>query len=304
VVFNKGNGQVTNKRTGKAAEIKPLDGEPMQISAEVDPREKLVDWMVEPKNPFFAKAVANRYWAHFFGRGIVDPLDDMRVTNPPSNPELLNALAQNLIDNKYSLKMLIKTICKSRTYQLSSAPNDFNKLDKQAYARYYPKRLQAEVLLDALCQVTDSPNRFNGLPTDKNAPNRAIMLPDEGFSSYFLDVFGRPQRISACECERVNEANLAAVLHLLNSEEVQGKITRAGGRADALAKADDKRADSEKLDELFLWAFARKPSTEDKKTALEHIEKMTAKSGSAGKKTAYENILWAIINTKEFVFNQ
>ncbi len=304
VVFNKGNGQVTNKRTGKAAEIKPLDGEPMQVSAEVDPREKLVDWMVDPKNPFFAKAVANRYWAHFFGRGIVDPLDDMRVTNPPSNPELLNALAQNLIDNKYSLKMLIKTICKSRTYQLSSAPNDFNKLDKQAYARYYPKRLQAEVLLDALCQVTDSPNRFNGLPTDKNAPNRAIMLPDEGFSSYFLDVFGRPQRISACECERVNEANLAAVLHLLNSEEVQGKITRAGGRADALAKADDKRADSEKLDELFLWAFARKPSTEDKRTALEHIEKMTAKSGPAGKKTAYENILWAIINTKEFVFNQ
>jgi hypothetical protein len=304
VVFNMGKGSVTNKRTGKAAEIKPLDGEPMQVAAEVDPREKLVDWMVDPKNPFFAKAVANRYWAHFLGRGIVDPLDDMRVTNPPSNPDLLNALAQNLIDNKYSLKALIKTICKSRTYQLSSAPNDFNKLDKQAYARYYPKRLQAEVLLDALCQVTDSPNRFNGLPTDKNAPNRAIMLPDEGFTSYFLDVFGRPQRISACECERVNEANLAAVLHLLNSEEVQGKITRGGGRADTLAKADDKRPDTEKLDELFLWAFARKPSAEDKKTALEHIEKMTAKNGPAGKKTAYENILWAIINTKEFVFNQ
>lgn len=304
VVFNRGTGSVTNKRTGKTAEIKPLDGGPMQVAVEDDPRQKLVDWMVDPKNPFFAKAVANRYWAHFFGRGIVDPLDDMRVTNPPSNPELLNALGQNLIDNKFSLKALIKTICKSRTYQLSSAPNEFNKLDKQAYARYYPKRLQAEVLLDALCQVTDSPNRFNGLPADKNAPNRAIMLPDEGFTSYFLDVFGRPQRISACECERVNEANLAAVLHLLNSEEVQGKITRSGGRADALAKADDKRPDAEKIEELFLWAFARKPSAEDKKTALEHIEKMAAKNGPAGKKTAYENILWAIINTKEFVFNQ
>ena len=304
IVFNKGTGAVTNKRTGKAADIKPLDGEPMQIAIEVDPREKLVEWMVDPKNPFFAKAVANRYWAHFFGRGIVDPLDDMRVTNPPSNPELLKALAQNLVDNKYSLKSLIKTICKSRTYQLSSVPNEFNNLDKQAYARYYPKRLQAEVLLDALCQVTDSPNRFNGLPTDRNAPNRAIMLPDEGFSSYFLDVFGRPQRISACECERVNEANLAAVLHLLNSEEVQGKIVRPGGRADALAKPDDKRSDAEKLDELFLWAFARKPTSEDKRTALDHIEKLTAKSGPAGKRTAYENILWAIINTKEFVFNQ
>jgi hypothetical protein len=304
MVFNRGNGAVINKRTNKPAEIKPLDSEPMQIAAEVDPRQKLVDWMVDAKNPFFAKAVANRYWAHFFGRGIVDPLDDMRVTNPPSNPELLEALAQNLIENKYSLKALIKTICKSRTYQLSSAPNEFNKLDKQAYARYYPKRLQAEVLLDALCQVTDSPNRFNGLPADRNSPTRAIMLPDEGFTSYFLDVFGRPQRISACECERVNEANLAAVLHLLNSDEVQNKLTRPGGRADALAKADDKRPDAEKIDELFLWAFARKASAEDKKAALEHIEKLSAKSGPAGKKTAYENILWAIINTKEFVFNQ
>jgi hypothetical protein len=305
VIYIRAIGNVTNKRTQKPAEPKPLDADPMSaLSTDDDPRSKLVDWMVDPKNPFFARTVANRYWAHFFGRGIVDPLDDMRITNPPSNPELLDALAQNLVDNKYSLKALIKTICKSRTYQLSSAPNEFNKHDKQAYARYYPKRLQAEVLLDALCQVTDSPTRFNGLPTDKNAPHRAIMLPDESFSSYFLDVFGRPQRISACECERVSEANLAAVLHLLNSDEVQGKISRGGGRADALAKADDKRTDEEKVTELFLWAFARKPSKDDLAAALDHIKKMEAKSGPAGKKTAYENVLWALINTKEFVFNQ
>jgi hypothetical protein len=304
VVFTRATGNVTNKRTQKPAEMKPLDADPMAISTDDDPRQKLVDWMVSPKNPFFAKTVANRYWAHFFGRGIVDPLDDMRITNPPSNPELLDALAQNLVDNKYSLKALVKTICKSRTYQLSSAPNEFNKHDKQAYARYYPKRLQAEVLLDALCQVTDSPTRFNGLPADKNAPNRAIMLPDESFASYFLDVFGRPQRISACECERVSEANLAAVLHLLNSDEVQGKINRGGGRADALAKAEDKRSDEEKVTEIFLWAFARKPTKDDMAAALEHIKKLEAKGGPAGKKTAYENIIWALINTKEFVFNQ
>jgi hypothetical protein len=304
VVYTRPIGNVTNKRTQKAAEMKPLDASPMAVSTDDDPRQKLVDWMVDAKNPFFAKTVANRYWAHFFGRGIVDPLDDMRITNPPSNPELLEALSKNLIDNKYSLKALIKTICKSRTYQLSSAPNDFNKHDKQAYARYYPKRLQAEVLLDALCQVTDSPTRFNGLPADKNAPNRAIMLPDESFASYFLDVFGRPQRISACECERVSEANLAAVLHLLNSDEVQGKIMRGGGRADALAKADDKRTDEEKVTEVFLWAFSRKPTKDDMAAALEHIKKLEAKSGPAGKKTAYENIIWALINTKEFVFNQ
>jgi hypothetical protein len=307
VVFTRATGNVQNKRTGKPAEIKPLDGDPMAVSPEEDPRQKLVDWMTDPKNPFFAKAVANRYWAHFFGRGIVDPLDDMRITNPPSNPELLDALAKNLVDNKYSLKALIKTICKSRTYQLSSMPNEFNKSDKQAYARYYPKRLQAEVLFDALCQATDSPTRFSGLPADKNAPNRAIMLPDESFASYFLDVNGRPQRISACECERVNEANLAAVLHMLNSDEVQGKIARGGGRADRLASPNDKRTDAEKMEELFLWVLCRKPTAGDMKAALAHVEKQVAKSpmnAAAAKKTAYENILWALVNTKEFWFNQ
>jgi hypothetical protein len=297
IFYNKAGRSVINKRTQKPASIKALDGDVLDIASDVDPRQQLVDWMVDPKNPFFARAVANRYWAHFFGRGIVDPLDDMRVTNPPSNPELLDALAQNLIDNKYSLKSLIKTICKSHTYQLSSMPNDFNKHDKQTYARYYPKRLQAEVLLDAVCQVTASPTQFGGLPTDQHAPNRAIMLPDESFASYFLDVFGRPQRISACECERVSEANLAQALHLLNSDEVQQKLNRGDGRADKLAK--DTRPDNQKVEELFLWAFARKPSADDMKAALDHIAKH-----EKNKRVAYENIIWALLNTKEFIFNQ
>jgi hypothetical protein len=157
--------------------------------------------------------------------------------------------------------------------------------------------MAAEVLLDALCQVTASPNQFGGLPADKYAPHRAIMLPDESFQSYFLDVFGRPQRISACECERVSEANLAQALHLLNSDEVQNKLTRGGGRADLLVQ--DKRPDDEKVTELFLWAFARKPTSEDMLVALDHIAKH-----EKNKKIAYENILWALINTKEFIFNQ
>jgi len=302
VIFTKSAGSVTNKRTNKAAEIRPLDGQPME-AFDGDPREKLVDWMTDKSNPFFAKAVANRYWAHFFGRGIVDPLDDMRITNPPSNPELLDALAKNLTDNNYSLKALVRTICTSRTYQLSSAPNDFNKLDKQAYARFYPRRVGAEVLLDAVNQVTDSPGGFSGLPKDRNAPGRAIMLPDESFTSYFLDVFGRPQRISACECERVNEANLAQALHLLNSDEIQGKVTRQGGRAAALAA--DVRPDEAKVTELFRWAFSRAPTAADLAAALGHIREMEAKhAGAAGKRIAYENILWALLNTKEFVFNQ
>ncbi|MCU0703411.1 MAG: DUF1553 domain-containing protein [Fimbriiglobus sp.] len=296
-IFTKPNGSVTNKRSGKAAELKPLDADPMTVPAEDDPRVFLADWMTDAKNPFFAKAVANRYWAHFFGRGIVDPLDDMRVTNPPSNPELLDALTKTLTDNGYSLKSLIKTICKSRTYQLSAVPNEFNKSDKQSYARYYPKRLQAEVVFDAVCAITESPSDFPGLPKDSHAPKRAIQLPDESFQSYFLDVFGRPQRISACECERVNEASLAMVLHLLNSDEVQGKLARAGGRADKLAK--DPRPDSEKITELFLLTQAKKPTAEQIKAATEHLQK-----NEKNKKQAYENILWALINSKAFLFNQ
>jgi hypothetical protein len=298
VVFNRptGGNNVRNKRTGQPAPLKPLDAPPMGETNE-DPREKLVEWMVAPANPFFARAVANRYWAHFFGRGLVDPLDDMRVTNPPSNAELLDALAKDFVDHKHSLKHLVRTICNSRTYQLSASPNEFNKQDKQAYSRFYPRRMSAEVLFDAVCQVTDSPANFGGIPQDRHAPRRAIMLPDESFASYFLDVFGRPQRMSACECERVSEANLAQALHLLNSDEVQGRLNRAGGRADVLAK--DARPDAEKVAELFLWALGHPPSADQLKLAVAHITQ-----NAANKKLAYENILWALINTKEFVFIQ
>jgi hypothetical protein len=298
VLFTRGNGTVINKRTGRAAVMKPLGGEPVTPDRDLDPRHQLVDWLVDAKNPFLARAVVNRYWAHFFNRGIVDPLDDMRVTNPPSNPELLDALAKDFVENKFSLKHLVRTICKSRTYQLSATPNEYNKFDRQSYARYYPRRMPAEVLFDAVCQVTGSPSRFGGLPQDRHAPNRAIMLPDEGFPSYFLDVFGRPQRLSPCECERVTEANLAQVLHLLNSEEVQGKIARVGGRVDLVVK-DETKTDAEKVEELFLWAVGHKPSQRKLDLALEAIEK----SGK-NKKLAYEDILWALVNSKEFVFNQ
>ena len=141
-----------------------------------DPRQKLVDWMADPKNPFFARAVANRYWAHFFGRGIVEPLDDMRLTNPPSNPELLDALADDFVKSGYDLKHLIRTICTSRTYGLSSVPNEYNAKDKQSFARHYPKRMSAEVLLDAISQVTGRADRRSAAC---RPGTRAIELPDE-----------------------------------------------------------------------------------------------------------------------------
>jgi hypothetical protein len=299
VLYVKTTGSVQNKRTGETAPMKPLDADPVTAGPDEDPRQKFADWMTSPKNPFFAKAVANRYWAHFFGRGVVDPLDDMRVTNPPSNPELLDALAANLVENKFSLKALIRTICTSRTYQLASAPNEFNGADKQSFARYYPRRLSAEVLFDAVSKLTDSPTPFPGLPADRFAPTRATMLPDESFVSYFLDVTGRPQRISACECERVNEASLAMTLHLLNSQEVQDKIARPGGRADVLSR--DPRPDAEKVTELFRLAVGTAPSAEKLRLALEHVEKHKA---AKTPKVAYENIVWALLNSKGFLFNQ
>ena len=297
IIFNRGTGTVINTRTGKVATMRALDAPPVTLATGDDPRHRLVDWMVDAKNPFFARAVVNRYWAHFFGKGLVDPVDDMRVTNPPSNPELLDELAADFIKSKYSLKHLVKVMVKSRTYQLSAMPNEFNKADKKAFARYYPRRMSAEVLFDAVSQVTNSPANFAGLPTDKFAPNRAIMLPDESFPSYFLDVFGRPQRISACECERVSEANLAQVLHLLNSQEIQSKLVRSGGRADLLAK--DPRSDKEKVDEIFIWAFSRRPNEAQMNLAIKNIE-----ANGKNRQLAYENIIWALVNTKEFILVQ
>lgn len=294
----KRDGAATNKRTGQPAAIKALDAPALQIDNGDDPRNRLVDWMIEQKNPFVAKAIVNRYWSHFFGRGIVDPLDDMRVTNPPSNPELLQALADDFIKNGMSLKNLVRTIVNSRAYQLSAIPNEFNKNDKQNFTRFYPRRLGAEVLLDAVSQVTDSPSTFSGLPTDLHGPRRAMMLPDENHGSYFLEVFGKPARTSSCECERTNDANLAQALHLLNSDEVQQKLSRAGGRADKLAQ-DKSKDDAAKVKELFIWCYGRLPTEQQLKVSLSHLDKL-----SANRKQGFENLLWALVNTKEFLFVQ
>ncbi|GBD35720.1 hypothetical protein HRbin36_00834 [bacterium HR36] len=290
-------GNVTNKRTGRPAELKPLDADVITVPPGEDPRQRLADWLARKDNPFLARALVNRYWAHFFGRGIVDPLDDMRITNPPSNEALLEALAKDFVEHGYSFKHLIRTICKSRTYQLSSLPNEFNKFDRKNFARFYPQRMTAEVLYDAVNQVLNAPSEFNPLPRDRQAPNRAIMLPDEMFNNYFLTVFGKPARASACECERVNDANLAQVLHLLNSEEIQNKLTRGGGRADLLAR-DSNQDDRSKVEEVYLWAFARKPQPDELQIALDHIQRL----GPQNRKTAYENLLWSLINAKEFCF--
>jgi hypothetical protein len=289
---NEGVAEATNPRSGKALRPAALGGKPLEIAPDRDPRVKLADWMSEPGNPFFGKALVNRYWKHFFSRGIVEPEDDMRETNPPSNPALLNDLAQHFVASGFDLKELVRTITKSSTYQLSSLPNEDNVKDRQNFSRYYPKRLGAEVLYDAFHQVTGTSQPYSGLPSG----TRAIQLPDPGSGPYFLKVFGQPQADTACECERSQEANLAQSLHLLNSSEVQDKISSATGRAAGLAA--DKRPHEEKIRELYRWVYAREPKHDEMAVALTHLAKHTKDP-----KPAYEDIVWALINTKEFLFN-
>jgi hypothetical protein len=301
----RGVATAVNKKTKASVKPAGLGATPVDIAPEDDPRLALADWMSNKDNPFFAKALVNRYWKHFFNRGLVEPEDDMRETNPPSNPDLLDALARRFVESKYDMKSIIRDITRSRTYQLSAVPNEYNKGDRQNFSRYYPKRLPAEVLFDAVNQLTNAPSTFPGLP----AGTRAISLPDNSFnaSSYFLVVFGRPESSSACECERTQEASLAQCLHLLNAKDIQDKLSSNSGRAAQFAA--DPRNDEEKLRELHQLAYSREPDSGEIALAKAHIEK--PRNGTDGKpldpvtskRQGYEDVIWAVLNTKEFLFN-
>lgn len=280
-----------NPKTGKPIEPKILDGPYLEVPPDEDPRHKLVDWMAQPDNPFFARALVNRLWGHLLGRGLVDPVDDMRETNPPSNPELLDALAKDFIKHKFDVKHIIRTICNSRTYQLSSVPNEYNKHDKQNHARYYGRRMIAEVFHDAVDQVCGAHTHFNRM--SKQA--RAVDLPHENFGSYFLDVFDRPPRSSACECARSTGASLSQVLHLSFSGDIERKVSVGDGR---IAKLVQQKATPEQAaEELYLAAFARLPTPQEQQTALEYLRRQP------DFRRGLEDLLWTLINTREFMFN-
>ena len=287
-------GMATSKdpKTGQTLKPTGLGSSPLELTSDDDPRLALAEWLTKKDNPFFARTLVNRYWKHFFGRGIVDPEDDMRDTNPATNRELLDALTKDF-SSKYDLKDLIRTICRSTTYQLSSLPNGQNATDRQSFSRYYPRRLTAEVLLDSIDQMNGSATAFAGLPQG----SRAVQIPDHGgVNSYFLTVFGKPGGASACECERSGDASLAQSLHLLNSPDIHGKMS--SGVAKELS-GDMKRTDADKLQELYLRAFGRTASEHEMKYAMNHVTKAEAKD----KPAAYEDVVWALINTKEFLFN-
>ncbi|MCP5539174.1 MAG: DUF1553 domain-containing protein [Akkermansiaceae bacterium] len=306
LIFHKrGIAEVENKKTGDKVRPAGLGQAPPEISPDEDPRLTLADWMAEKSNPFFATVLVNRYWKHFFKRGLVEPEDDLRDTNPATNPELLAALSKYFIESGFDLKAVVRVIAQSQTYQLSEQPNEHNAVDHQNFSHFYPKRLPAEVLLDAIDGLTEAKTDFPDLPPG----TRAIALPDNSYnkSSAFLKVFGRPEGASVCECERVQGSSLAQSLHLMNSTDVKGKLAVANGRADRLSKPEVPVMDG--IREIYQTAFGREPTGEELSIAEDFLVKpRTDAEGKAvdparAKRQAYEDLLWAIMNTKEFLYN-
>lgn len=306
LIFHKrGMAMATNIKTRLPLKPAAFGDQGQPIAADEDPRLKLADWMKSPKNPFFAKVLVNRYWKHFFQRGLIEPEDDIRESNPPSNPELLSALEKHFIASGFDLKELVRVIARSSSYQLTSVPNKENGGDRQNYSRYYPRRLAAEVMLDSIDQLANTQTDFANLP----AGTRAVALPDNSYnrSSPFLRVFGRPEGESVCECERVQSSSLAQSLHLINASDIRGKLSHPNGRAEKLSK--ETRPAEEKIRELYLVAFSREPRTDEMKSALGYLTE--ARVNAAGQKVDaqkaarenFQDLIWALLNTKEFLFN-
>ncbi len=300
IIYLKSHGQVRHPRTGRAVPPRPLGGEELPSDSHLDPRLGLVRWMTRPDNPFFAKTMVNRMWAHFLGRGIIHPIDDSRSTNPPSNPELLDMLSQEFITSGYDIKHLIRAITGSLAYRLSSLPSAWNSEDTQSFSRFYPRRLSAEVLLDGISQALDVPTEFSSGPGKFPVGTRAIDLPDENVAAHFLDVFGRPARMSACECERVDAPSLAQALELVNSPEIQRKLTNESSFATTIAKsiqATDESAVRIYAEELFLKILARFPSANEVKTVEQFL------ASEPNRVEASRSLVWSLLATNEFLFN-
>lgn len=284
--------EARHPRTGEVVPAHVLDGPALNTVAIADRRAHLARWMTSPDNPWFARSVANRVWAHFLGRGLVEPVDDFRATNPPTNPELLEALAKSFVDSGFDLRALMRTITSSRVYQLSSRPNASNERDEQNYSRALFRRIDAEVLLDMICQTTGVGEKFPGVP----AGCRAIQLWDSRSTHYVLKLFGRPTRATACECERNSEPSVGQVLHLLNGPDIMSKLNRDSGY---IARLAQRHKESESMvDELYLTYFARRPSPEERARSIAYLDRDPGK-----RRQALEDLAWTMLNSLEFLFN-
>jgi hypothetical protein len=291
IVYDRAEGEVKHPVGGRTMAPKFLGGEVPDVKGK-DRRHVLAEWIASPENPYFARNLANIVWAHFLGKGIIDPVDDVRVSNPPSNPELLEALAKKFTSYKYDFKKLVRDICTSRSYQLSTHANASNETDTRNFARGPIRRIRAEVLLDIISEVTDTPNKFKGLPLGA----RAVQIADGKTSNYFLTTFGRATRETVCSCEVKMEPNLSQALHLLNGDTVNARIVQ-GALVKKLLDAGKKAP--EVLDELYIRCLGRKPNEMELKKILPVIEAPDRKATQQN----LEDVFWALLNANEFIFN-
>lgn len=292
-VVSNGGSDFKHPRTGKPIATRVLGGSEITFADRDDRRAAFADWMTAPDNPYFARLIVNRLWAHYFGRGLVEPVDDLRPTNPAVSEPLLAALAKHLIDSKYDLKAVARTLLNSRAYQLAGATKE-NADDDQNFSHARSRTLPAEVLLDAIGQATGVPEKFNGTPEG----TRAIQLWDNRMPSYFLQLFGRPARVSVCECERSSEPSVSQALHLMNAEEIEAKIRSRRGVARKLA--DGGKTPAAIVEELYLSTHSRFPTKAEVSAVLDLFNRNEAIT----RREAVEDVLWTLLNTKDFLYNR
>ena len=295
LVVSTASGEIRHPRTGEVLPPTPLDGVPMSAGTREDRRAYLAAWLTSPSNTLFARTVVNRVWANFFGRGLVHPADDLRATNPASNEELFAAITKDFVDRGYDVRGLVRTIMLSEAYQRAAEPNATNGADDRYLSRYVPRRLPAEVMLDTLSQATGVPEAFAGYPRG----TRAMQLPDTRIESYFLSVFGRPEREITSTSERMQDPTLTQALHAINGETMNDKLAASQGLVATLAGAAT--PNDVVVERLFQTALSRPPTASER-------EKMSAALASAGpapekRRAAVEDLAWAVLTSKEFVFN-
>ena len=277
-------------RTHQDVTARALDRNEMNWQPGEDPRARLTTWMTATNNPNFSAAIVNRLWKHFLGVGLVEPVDDLRASNPPSNPQLLDLLTHELIAGGYDLRRVMQFILKSRTYQLSSRTLPGNETETRFYSHYYARRLPAEVMADAVSAATGVADKFDGFPVGL----KAIQLPEPTVSSYFLTLFGRSERVTACACERNGEVTLPQLLNLQNGDELQLKIDSAEGRLKTLLAREQPVAESVKA--LYLATLNRPPTAAETRQCLQLL-------GTTKPEQALPDLFWALLNSKEFAFN-
>jgi hypothetical protein len=289
IIFNSGSGNVKHPIGGRVMAPKFLGGEVPDVKGK-DRRVVMANWLASADNPYFAKNLANIVWNHFMGQGIINEVDDVRVSNPPVNAELLDELGQQFTAYKYDFKKLVRDICTSRTYQLSTSTNETNASDTKNFSHASLRRVRAEILLDLISQVTDTKNKFGGLPLGA----RAVQIANGNTSTYFLSTFGRAKRESVCACEVKVEPNLSQALHMLNGDTLQTKIGQGNLVGKRLA---EKVAPEQIAEELYIRCLTRRPTDKE----MNNLNAIFAEIDD--KKQVLEDLFWALLNAREFVFN-